>query len=475
MQAVSFTSPVSPSSVPATPQSQSASGDGEGFGLVLRTLSEQTQDSGPEPDPAESILTDTLSAEAALGGTEGQAVLEGQVALEAPTLLPFDLPLTETPPAAKPPETDQTASAEVLSLLVSGAAAAARLPPAVFAISQGSEGAMTVLALAVPEASRAVTDADHAVRPFSGLPHALPDVIQVSDIAAAASAKPEQAQPQGVAKAAGDVPGPEPVAISVQTGPNSVPASGGPITAHIVLADQGAAAATVPQQMGYVPSVFAFRSADHPDTTELPEQEADHDAPASVSAPPAVARIAGPEPDLAAGAAALTDLPESTLPPFQAGDGEIAFGAPSPLTQGALPPPLQATSTAFVPAPLAATLSDLLSRRTDGPVELTLSPEELGRVRLSLSPDGDGLHVTVQVERIDTLDLLRRNSDLLLQEIRAQGFSGASFSFSGWAGNHPDPGAQPSADPFRAGMSSDIAVSASAAVSSPTTGLDLRL
>ena len=109
---------------------------------------------------------------------------------------------------------------------------------------------------------------------------------------------------------------------------------------------------------------------------------------------------------------------------------------------------LQGTGAPFVPAPLAATLSDLLLRRTDGPVELTLSPEELGRVRLNLSPDGTGLHVTVQVERGDTLDLLRRNSDLLLQEIRAQGFSGATFSFSGWAG---DPG-----DPSRAGSPSSF-------------------
>jgi hypothetical protein len=83
---------------------------------------------------------------------------------------------------------------------------------------------------------------------------------------------------------------------------------------------------------------------------------------------------------------------------------------------------------------VAAGLADLFLNRTKGPVEVTLSPQELGRVRLSLAQEGDGLTVTVRVERIETLDLLRRNADVLLSEIRAQGFSGADLSFTGWPG-----------------------------------------
>jgi hypothetical protein len=138
----------------------------------------------------------------------------------------------------------------------------------------------------------------------------------------------------------------------------------------------------------------------------------------------------------------------------------------------------QGGGATFVPAPLAATLSDLLLRRTDGPVELTLSPEELGRVRLSLSADGDGLLVTVQVERGDTLDLLRRNSDLLLQEIRAQGFSGATFSFSGWTGDRPEPGTHSGHDAGRPLLPSDpvsTAPPASQSATAAAAGLDLRL
>jgi hypothetical protein len=121
-------------------------------------------------------------------------------------------------------------------------------------------------------------------------------------------------------------------------------------------------------------------------------------------------------------------------------------------------------------------VSDLLARRADGPVELTLSPEELGRVRLSLAPDGDGLTVIVQVERADTLDLLRRNADLLMAEIRAQGFSGASLSFAGWAGGQTP--AQPQAD-AAAASAAPLAFAPEPSQhpmsQGPVGGLDLRL
>jgi len=96
-------------------------------------------------------------------------------------------------------------------------------------------------------------------------------------------------------------------------------------------------------------------------------------------------------------------------------------------------------------------------------------------VRLSLSPDGDGLLVTVQVERGDTLDLLRRNSDLLLQEIRAQGFSGATFSFSGWAGDRPEPRSPSGPGPGPVALPSDPAAFAPSLSPASATGLDLRL
>jgi hypothetical protein len=62
-------------------------------------------------------------------------------------------------------------------------------------------------------------------------------------------------------------------------------------------------------------------------------------------------------------------------------------------------------------------------------VEVALHPEELGRVRLSFSPAEAGLTVTIQADRPETLDLLRRHADLLGQDLRQQGFGSVSFEF----------------------------------------------
>ncbi|WP_162300827.1 flagellar hook-length control protein FliK [Alkalilacustris brevis] len=91
-----------------------------------------------------------------------------------------------------------------------------------------------------------------------------------------------------------------------------------------------------------------------------------------------------------------------------------------------------------------------------GGLEITLSPEELGRVRLTMSGTEGALSITILAERGETLDLLRRNIELLAQELRDMGFSSLSFNFG--QGHHgaaddtapPDheQGGQP-ADPVR--------------------------
>ncbi|OCX63401.1 hypothetical protein BFP70_12165 [Thioclava sp. SK-1] len=66
----------------------------------------------------------------------------------------------------------------------------------------------------------------------------------------------------------------------------------------------------------------------------------------------------------------------------------------------------------------------------DGPVEISLSPEELGKVRLVLQSSDSSMTVLVQAERPETLDLMRRNIDQLSKDMRALGYSDVSFSFS---------------------------------------------
>ena len=75
-----------------------------------------------------------------------------------------------------------------------------------------------------------------------------------------------------------------------------------------------------------------------------------------------------------------------------------------------------------------------------GTVELSLSPEELGRVRLRLHPSEAGLSVTITAERAETLDLMRRNIDILEREFLEIGYEGAQFDFA--QGGQGGPGAE---------------------------------
>lgn len=86
--------------------------------------------------------------------------------------------------------------------------------------------------------------------------------------------------------------------------------------------------------------------------------------------------------------------------------------------------------------------------------DLTLDPEELGRVRLRLAA-GDGvLTVTVIAERGETMDLLRRNIDLLTGELHRIGYARTEFVFAQGhplGQEHPYEQAHPGADPDAAG------------------------
>lgn len=65
-----------------------------------------------------------------------------------------------------------------------------------------------------------------------------------------------------------------------------------------------------------------------------------------------------------------------------------------------------------------------------GRTEILLDPQDLGRVRLALEGGEGGLVVTIQAERAETADLLRRNSDILREEFRAAGYTEMTFHFS---------------------------------------------
>lgn len=117
---------------------------------------------------------------------------------------------------------------------------------------------------------------------------------------------------------------------------------------------------------------------------------------------------------------------------------------PSRVPDGAAHP--MVLPTVLVPK-LAAQIVPLAQRAEAGPVEVLLHPEELGSVRFQIHQHGDSVRVVLCVERPETLDLVRRHADQLMQEFRQAGFSGATLSFGSWAqqGGQPDTPSPPPA------------------------------
>jgi hypothetical protein len=135
-----------------------------------------------------------------------------------------------------------------------------------------------------------------------------------------------------------------------------------------------------------------------------------------------------------------THLPDGSLQPVKidiADDGG-AFGLTTlvlggqhvPTTHNAHP------QVGLHPAVLAQISQGLQVLAQQGPndqMNLTLNPEELGRLRFEMTSTGERVHVSLFVERGETMDLLRRNVDQLLSDLRQSGFGQASLSFGSWS------------------------------------------
>jgi flagellar hook-length control protein FliK len=79
---------------------------------------------------------------------------------------------------------------------------------------------------------------------------------------------------------------------------------------------------------------------------------------------------------------------------------------------------------------IAAQVAGAMTRNAERVIDVILNPAELGRVRITLSHGDAGMIVNVGAERAETLDLMRRHSDLLGQEFHDLGYGDTDFSFS---------------------------------------------
>jgi hypothetical protein len=211
-------------------------------------------------------------------------------------------------------------------------------------------------------------------------------------------------------------------------------------------------------------------------------------APAIPAAPLATMPPAAPPPQ----AGFSTALAEATgAASDSAGFSDTALGAsgqraPAPLATALAPPVQPASAGQDIPRQIAVQIARAAEGGAGparGTVEISLSPEELGRVHLRLHPSEAGLSVTITADRPETLDLMRRNIDILAREFLEIGFEGAKFDFAqGGPGadsdpNMPGPDAAPAAaaDPAPGPASPEPGARPPATSLVPGERLDLRL
>lgn len=92
---------------------------------------------------------------------------------------------------------------------------------------------------------------------------------------------------------------------------------------------------------------------------------------------------------------------------------------------------LQAPQSAEQARQVAQQLVQATPTQAPGTTEITLNPEELGRVRMSLTMLDGSMTLTIQAERPETADLMRRHIDQLAQTYRQLGFTNIAFNFEG--------------------------------------------
>ena len=78
---------------------------------------------------------------------------------------------------------------------------------------------------------------------------------------------------------------------------------------------------------------------------------------------------------------------------------------------------------------VALQVAKATSAHPDGQVELRLNPEELGRVRITMKAGDGTMVVSINAERGETLDLMRRHINLLAEEFQDLGYRDLQFDF----------------------------------------------
>lgn len=182
--------------------------------------------------------------------------------------------------------------------------------------------------------------------------------------------------------------------------------------------DSGALADAMPWGKGLSQGVAAqqFDPGRVQDTPPpVPHGRDTNRAPTIAITPPATPENAGaisPDP-VGVDTPQAVDVARADRPGPAPASGQPVQGAPTPVARSVTPQ-------------IAAAVHASGERS----VEIVLSPAELGKVRITLSPGEGAMTVNIVADRPETLDLLRRHSDLLAQDFHDLGYEGTAFSFA---------------------------------------------
>jgi flagellar hook-length control protein FliK len=102
----------------------------------------------------------------------------------------------------------------------------------------------------------------------------------------------------------------------------------------------------------------------------------------------------------------------------------------------------QSLASSFATSVPAQLLHHTAAAKADS-VDVLLQPEELGHIKFQIQQQGETVRILLTAERPETVELLRRHSEQLLQEFRQAGFSQASLNFGQWGQQQKAPAAPP--------------------------------
>lgn len=128
-----------------------------------------------------------------------------------------------------------------------------------------------------------------------------------------------------------------------------------------------------------------------------------------------------------------TDAPGTSPMDATGGSGAERSGSWSQVSAGRDAASLPAAARAYVQQEIAGRVAPQVAEAARsagaGTLQVVLAPEELGTLKVTFAHSDGGLNVTVNAERPDVQEMIRRHIDLLTQELRSAGYEKISMSF----------------------------------------------